>query len=1641
MDRLAIKKDYRAYGANITTLQDKFCDWGALRNLPRSPAEKKAFEIFLRESLVDYDIVFAAEFLSVAMLHNAGFDLSRVVCLNLEGADFIRHGQIKDFPIECLLHCAFFIAPSKERADDLQKYLGANLDFEYLPVSLRPVELKGRSHCDELNIIYSGYFAEWAGLLEFLDAYRKSGAYEYSSLLLQGHSIGTDGYLEAVRKAAEIVPRLKIDTSFYEDKDHMDLLAKQDVGVAFYKNLEGTENFTNLIFSSGKIASYLWSGLAVLTNVEAPETKDPPFIYVRDFSEHEIKQGLRYVRDNRKLFRDSAYELASKKYNFDTCIKRIVERVSKLCENRLHATPTGNSISLLSNTPKEHDIVPDDRKPLPDYERYKVENQINPMAEQTKKTLRVQQQYACLLRKRTSQLRPVTARSNSQIEDTWVEYRNCIRQMILNEDVTNFLNWDIIVGTMFHEAKIQELQFLQSLPDWSRWQKAVRESSVGNPKRYDAYRKSSGNLIHHAYSLAQLEQKGGCRIHELTEIVEFGGGYGSMCRLAYQLGFTGRYIIYDLPELSVLQEYFLNCIGLGNYISYCDNFDAHTSIVLLSDLDKMDEELNCKTTGYAFIATWSLSEVPFDTRDRVLDLVSGADYCLIAYQGQFRNLNNLNYFAHLTDSRTDFDWAGYPIEHLPGNHYLIGRKKSLHITNPDNYESNTPHSAGLVNGVIFSKDRAMQLDATIRSFLLSCKDHHFVNLKVIYKASNSYHKESYDKLIRQYKSIEFIEEEDFRKQLLSNLAHSKYVLFLVDDNIFVRDFHLSEIAEVLQKNSDALGFSLRLGKNINYHYPSSSKEMIPPFIDVTGKVLKYDWTGKNRYFGYPLEVSSSVYRTDDVLPLLTKLDFQGPNTLEAEIARSKNTFANSKKNLLCFQQSVTFCNPVNVVQDVFPDNRSGNKREYSPDSLARMFNAGYRIDVAKFLNFIPSSCHQEVQFEFIKSNSESSGPGYNCPTVSIYMAVYNSEKYLAQTLDSILSQTFIDFEIVIADDGSMDNSAEILKRYEKADNRIRVLQLPHVGVVEARNEAIKRCNPNSKYLLNHDSDDMSSPTKLARLVEYLETHPEIAIVGCFAEYFDDEGNFKGQPPIEWLPERIRQTFGEVNSMIHSASLIRRQVFEKIGSYSKDFPVTQDYDFFARALMAGFELANIPEVLHKIRLHPKSIGNAHAASVKIATDRVQKNYKSHQQKERASDKPRLIKGGLKLNNALSILHTVELYGPHVGGAELVVQQLSERLAKRGHNVTVATTRLAERTFDQLNGVQIEEFDVQGAIARGFTGSDIAHYQQFLLKHPADIMMNYAAQQWATDLAFDTLASTSNRRVNIIAPCGYSALSDSKTLQMPQFADYFNKVIPTYLPKYDAAVYNSQRYQDYQFAQNHGFANSVIIPNGVGEEEFSQAPKVNFRQKYNITTRYMGLCVAGFYPGKGQDRVIDCVRQMNRPDFTMVFIGKEGNLLAKLKEKSKRLNVKFMVGIPREDILAAYHQADIFLFGSEKECSPLVIIEAKASHTPFVSTDCGNIREWKGGVVCAPEKMAVYANRILDEEIIHRSFAEDGWKEWKEKLTWETIVDKYENLYSRLHFQKKFRKVDIGAKDNSVTQTAKQLQEALNAKQAAGAKGFV
>jgi len=193
-----------------------------------------------------------------------------------------------------------------------------------------------------------------------------------------------------------------------------------------------------------------------------------------------------------------------------------------------------------------------------------------------------------------------------------------------------------------------------------------------------------------------------------------------------------------------------------------------------------------------------------------------------------------------------------------------------------------------------------------------------------------------------------------------------YVLLLVDENIFVRGFDLQGACAELAAHPDALGFSLRLGTNTTYCYTRDTPQRVPQFARVVDGVLKFDWTSAERDFGYPLEVGSSVYRLGDLVTLLCGLPFENPNTLESHMADRASTFQGKYPYLLCFEQSVTFSNPVNRVQDVYVTNRAGTVPEYESEHLAEMFATGYRIRVDAYAGFVPSACEQELKLVFEK---------------------------------------------------------------------------------------------------------------------------------------------------------------------------------------------------------------------------------------------------------------------------------------------------------------------------------------------------------------------------------------------------------------------------------------------------------------------------------------------------------------------------------------------------------------------------------------------------------------------------------------------------------------------------------------------------
>jgi hypothetical protein len=261
--------------------------------------------------------------------------------------------------------------------------------------------------------------------------------------------------------------------------------------------------------------------------------------------------------------------------------------------------------------------------------------------------------------------------SDSSAAALWHDFRRRLRRSLAGEDPRRFTEWDVIVQTMYVDNPPyipQELNPLKDSPQWpSRWKPALREDAAGCPARSRWRPTSSGNLIHHAYHLFRAEPVLGRQVRDFSHIIEFGGGYGSFCRLAWRLGFRGRYVIFDFPEFSALQRYFLRGVGVP-LAEPGKPSGAHC----ISELDNLAVEApGCDL----FVALWSISETSLDLRRRVLATVAGAGHFLMAGQSRVGEADNIAFFDQWTAAHSHLQWSNLPIAHMPGNFYLIGKNR------------------------------------------------------------------------------------------------------------------------------------------------------------------------------------------------------------------------------------------------------------------------------------------------------------------------------------------------------------------------------------------------------------------------------------------------------------------------------------------------------------------------------------------------------------------------------------------------------------------------------------------------------------------------------------------------------------------------------------------------------------------------------------------------------------------------------------------------------------------------------------------------------------------------------------------------------------------------------------------------------
>ena len=212
------------------------------------------------------------------------------------------------------------------------------------------------------------------------------------------------------------------------------------------------------------------------------------------------------------------------------------------------------------------------------------------------------------------------------------------------------------------------------------------------------------------------------------------------------------------------------------------------------------------------------------------------------------------------------------------------------------------------------------------------------------------------------------------------------------------------------------------------------------------------------------------------------------------------------------------------------------------------------------------------------------------PAISVVLPVYNAEAYVREAVESILTQTFTDFECIIINDGSTDDSGAILRELAARDARIVLVERPNDGLVSALNEGIKIAR--ADLIARMDADDVSMPERFALQHARMVQEPELAVLGSFIRVMDKAGNIirLGEYPL--TPKAAARCLERGCPVAHPAVMMRRDAVLKAGGYRKAFCPAEDYDLWLRMSDLGYAIANLPQMLLNYRWHGTNVSVIH-----------------------------------------------------------------------------------------------------------------------------------------------------------------------------------------------------------------------------------------------------------------------------------------------------------------------------------------------------------------------------------------------------------------------------------------------------------------
>jgi glycosyltransferase involved in cell wall biosynthesis len=229
------------------------------------------------------------------------------------------------------------------------------------------------------------------------------------------------------------------------------------------------------------------------------------------------------------------------------------------------------------------------------------------------------------------------------------------------------------------------------------------------------------------------------------------------------------------------------------------------------------------------------------------------------------------------------------------------------------------------------------------------------------------------------------------------------------------------------------------------------------------------------------------------------------------------------------------------------------------------------------------------------------------PLVSVIMAVHNGEQFIREAIDSVLEQTFKDFEFIVIDDGSTDSTSLILAEYQSRDARIHVKRLDqNQGLTICLNMGIQLAR--GKYVARMDADDVCLPHRFEEQVKYLDKHPEIVVLGTAFTFIDEAGNHQRDYVFSDNPDVLKWNLLFFNPISHPTAMFRLPAIKSLDGYDPKIIRAQDYDLWWRVSLIG-KLGNLKDAHLLLRLHEKRVTNKHKNQQLDSAKSTRKKYLS------------------------------------------------------------------------------------------------------------------------------------------------------------------------------------------------------------------------------------------------------------------------------------------------------------------------------------------------------------------------------------------------------------------------------------------------